>query len=62
MVGHLQSLQSRTTDVGAMLIYEPNIEAIILDTSIFGSAFGEFEVLLDVTKIKNKPQIILSYN
>lgn len=50
MVGHLES--GRRSDWGYVLAYKVNPSAIILDTQIFGSVYGEDEVLIDVTKAR----------
>lgn len=52
MKGHLES--GRNSDYGFMIEYDLTPEAVVLDTSIFGGAFGgvESEVLIDATKAK----------
>jgi hypothetical protein len=52
MKGHLSS--DRISDIGYILEYEVSPDSILLDTEIFGSIFGESEVLIDVTKAKLK--------
>jgi hypothetical protein len=48
MIGHLES--GRRSDWGYVLAYKVNPSAIVLDTQIFGSIYGEDEILIDVTK------------
>jgi|WetSurMetagenome_2_1015567.scaffolds.fasta_scaffold32745_4 hypothetical protein len=48
MIGHLES--GRRSDWGYIIWYSVTPAAIILDTAIFGSIYGESEVLIDVTK------------
>lgn len=54
MKGHLEG--GRNSDYGFMIQYEVGPESILLDTSIFGGAYGgvESEVLIDTTKAKVK--------
>lgn len=56
--GHLDS--GRNSDVGVMIVYKPKPSDIILDTEIFGSIFGESEVIIN-TKTITKPKITFSY-
>ncbi|OYT14743.1 MAG: hypothetical protein B7C24_16715, partial [Bacteroidetes bacterium 4572_77] len=48
--GHLMG--GRNNDWGLLITYKVNPASIILDTEIFGSIFGESEVLIDTTKAK----------
>jgi hypothetical protein len=48
--GHLMG--GRNNAWGLLLTYKVNPNAIILDTEIFGSIFGESEVLIDASKAK----------
>jgi len=48
--GHLMG--SRNNDWGLLITYKVNPNSIILDTEIFGSIFGESEVLIDTSKAK----------
>jgi hypothetical protein len=58
MKGHLD--RDRNSDVGAMIIYQPEPKDIMLDTEIFGSIFGETEVILN-TQTVSEPKIRMSY-
>lgn len=58
MKGHLD--RDRRSDVGVMITYSPKPKDIILDTEIFGSIFGETEVILN-TQTVEKPKINFSY-
>ena len=49
--GHLES-EGRSAG-GWIIEYKTPIESIVLDTQIFGSIFGEAEVLIDVTKVSD---------
>lgn len=48
--GHLDSVANSAG--GVIIVYNVNADSILLDTSIFGSAFGESEILIDATKAK----------
>jgi len=48
--GHLDSVANSSG--GVIIVYNVNSDSILLDTSIFGSAFGEAEILIDATKAK----------
>ena len=48
--GHLD--KERGNETGVMLVYSINPESIVLDTNIFGSVYGEREILIDRTKSK----------
>ena len=53
--GHL--IGGRNNNWGLLITYKVNPASIILDTEIFGSIFGESEVLIDTSKAK-----VSSYN
>ena len=48
--GHLMG--GRNNEWGLLLTYKVNPNSILLDTEIFGSIFGEAEVLIDTSKAK----------
>jgi len=49
-VGHVEGLSARRSDEGRVITYSVSPESIILDTSVFGSKFGEGEIIIDATK------------
>jgi hypothetical protein len=52
MMGHMDT--QRRSKIGYVLTYEVSPNSIVLDTGIFGSAYGEDEILIDVTKAQLK--------
>lgn len=52
MRGHLESI--RRSNIGYLITYEVDADSVILDTSIFGSPYGEDEILIDATKARVK--------
>ena len=53
MRGHLES-STRRSDYGFMITYSVSSKSIILDTRIFGSIYGEDEIVIDSNKAKIK--------
>jgi hypothetical protein len=53
-LGHLESMENRRSDYGAIITYETTPDSILIDTSILGGVFGESEVIIDVSKAKIK--------
>ena len=57
-IGHLESEDSRRYDEGVIVTYAPEPDDIILDLTIFGSIFGESEILIkSSTKIVNEEYV-----
>lgn len=57
--GHLDSVAN--SNAGVIITYKVDRHSIVLDTSIFGSAFGESEILIDATKASIKDSEFESY-
>ena len=54
MIGHLETERRSPEGDGRIIVYTVNNKSILIDFSIFGSAFGETEILIDSTKAKIK--------
>lgn len=51
-IGHLESREARRNEDACVIAYETNKDSILFGAEIFGSAFGEREVIIDAKKAK----------
>lgn len=50
--GHLETEDSRRSEVGIILVYEVTPDSILFDTKVVDTVYGESEILIDATKAK----------
>jgi hypothetical protein len=57
--GHMESDENRRSELGVIITYSVNPDAILFDTRVIDTAYNESEILIDVTKatIKNIEEI-----